>query len=320
MKYDLAVIIPFYNASRFLDNSLTNTIKIKKNLDAQIIYVDDNSKDNGYLRLKKRIRKEDDILLLKSKKNLGPGNARNIGLKKARGRKIIFLDIEDSLIVSKLKKIITISKQKSYNLIHYKHIEFNENNKKIIKKTATHLISSSNKKNLISFLRKTSQKSVIFTAFDKNFISKHKLSFNNGLHEDIFFLYKSFFYNKKKIKFVKDIVYKKNNYKYSIINTFSINHLKGMFLAWKNISLFSKKKLSLKEFYNIRPHIQYRLRGEFVNEFNKITFCSKNKKDKKNFLKFLISNYKKIIDSKFKIKTHKDKLAALLLEKNISLN
>ena len=92
--------------------------KIKKNLDAQIIYVDDNSKDNGYSILKKRIHKEDGILLLKSKKNLGPGNARNIGLRKARGKKIIFLEINTQ---PGLTPVSLVPEQ-----LNYKGIDFSE--------------------------------------------------------------------------------------------------------------------------------------------------------------------------------------------------
>ena len=58
-----------------------------------------------------------DIKLLKSKKNLGPGNARNIGLKKASGKKIIFLDVEDYLFAPKLKRLIYTYKEKSYSFL-----------------------------------------------------------------------------------------------------------------------------------------------------------------------------------------------------------
>ena len=39
----------------------------------------------------------------KTKKNSGPGIARNIGLAKANGKKILFLDADDSLLIKNLK-------------------------------------------------------------------------------------------------------------------------------------------------------------------------------------------------------------------------
>ena len=203
MKYELSVIIPFFNSSRFIYSSLKNSINIINNLNAEIIYVDDKSKDDGYLKLKKKVNKKKNILILRSRKNLGPGNVRNIGLKKAKGRKIIFLDIEDRLVVPNLKEMLKIYKRRPYNLINYNHIELNKNIKK--KVFVPHLISSSKRKNLINFLRKKSEKSVIYTMFEKKFISQNKLSFNNGYHEDIFFFYKCLFYNKKKIKLFRFI-------------------------------------------------------------------------------------------------------------------
>ena len=318
MRYDLSVIIPFFNSSRFIYSSIKNAIDITKNLNAQIIYVDDKSKDDSYRKLKKKANNKNDILILRSKKNLGPGNARNIGLKKAQGKKIIFLDIEDRLVVSNLREMLEIYRKKSLNLINYNHIVLNKNIKK--KVFVPQLISSSNRRNLIDFLIKKTEKSVIYTMFEKKFISRNKIFFNNGYHEDIFFIYRCLFYNKKKIKFFKKVVYKKYNYSFSITNTFSLNHLKGMFLAWKNIYFFLKKKLSVNEYRKFSSYIQYRLRGEFVNEFNKILSLSKNHNDKKRNLKFLILNYKKIIDLKFNIKTRKDKIADLLLNKSILLN
>ncbi len=313
MKYDLTVIIPFYNASKFINNSFNNSIKIIKNINAQIIYVDDKSKDNGYISLKKKINNKANILLLKSKKNLGPGNARNIGLKKASGKKIIFLDVEDYLVAPKLKRLIYTYKEKKYNLIHYKHVEINKKNKVIKKRIVSQLASSSNEKNLILFLRKENEKSVIFTIFEKQFIINHKLKFKNGYHEDIFFLFQCLFYNKNKIKSVNDIIYKKYHNTNSITNTFSLKHIKDMFGAWKNILIFLKKKLSKKKFDNIKTHIQYRLRGELVNEYDKIYLKSKNKKHNKFLSNFLIHNYSKIIDPKFEIKTKKDRRTSILL-------
>ena len=148
MRYDLSVIIPFFNSSRFIHSSIKNAIDITKNLNAQIIYVDDKSKDDSYRKLKKKANNKNDILILRSKKNLGPGNARNIGLKKAQGKKIIFLDIEDRLVVSNLKKMLEIYRKNSLNLINYNHIELNKNIKK--KVFPPHLISSSNRKNMIN--------------------------------------------------------------------------------------------------------------------------------------------------------------------------
>ena len=42
----------------------------------------------------------------------GPGIARNLGIKFAKGRKILFLDVDDKLATNKISKLIKFSKKK----------------------------------------------------------------------------------------------------------------------------------------------------------------------------------------------------------------
>ena len=81
-----------------MNKSLKNSIQLaNKCKNIEILYIDDGSKDNSYNLLKNRIPDKANIKLIKNKKNNGPGIARNTGLRKALGRKIIFLDIDDSI-------------------------------------------------------------------------------------------------------------------------------------------------------------------------------------------------------------------------------
>ena len=77
--------------------------------------IDDASTDNSY-----KIAKElsnDKFVFFKSKINLGPSAARNIGLKNARGEYIYFLDVDDDIEANTLETLFNESNQCSYDLI-----------------------------------------------------------------------------------------------------------------------------------------------------------------------------------------------------------
>ena len=53
--------------------------------------------------------------------------------------------------------------------------------------------------------------SVIFSIFKKSFIKKKKISFKSGLHEDILFMFKAYYFAKK-IGYCNKLIYCKNDY------------------------------------------------------------------------------------------------------------
>lgn len=104
----LSIIIPCYNAERFIKNTVTmfETQDIK---DCEIIIVDDGSQDDT-LTIAKKLEKEYSNIFLISKKNEGVSSARNEGLKYARGKYIYFFDSDDKIeenILSFYKKIFS---------------------------------------------------------------------------------------------------------------------------------------------------------------------------------------------------------------------
>ncbi len=313
MPYEISIIIPFLDAYKFINSSFQNSRDIIKNRNIQIIYVDNNSKDKSALILKKKINNTKDILLLKTTKSMGigPGVARNLGTKFASGRKILFLDVDDKLTINKVAKLVKFSKKNNYNLVYL--------GKKLIKSKKSQNKKLSpflkyHKNNLKKFFRNSNNMQVISILFDKKFIKRNNLVFNKGIYEDIFFLFKAHFYNNKKICNLKEKFYLKISHKNSIINSsLSLYHLKWMFNAWKSIDKFVKTKVPMSEYKKLYPSIQYRLRGEFSNEYNKILNCKLSNYHKNKFLNYVKQNYKNIICSNFVAKTEKDKIVKKIL-------
>lgn len=94
MKYDISVIIPVYNREKLIKNALNSVLKQTIADKIEIICVDDGSTDNTVEVIKNYQKKHENIFLYQQE-NSGPGVARNLGIDKANGEYIIFLDSDD---------------------------------------------------------------------------------------------------------------------------------------------------------------------------------------------------------------------------------
>lgn len=93
MEPKVSIIMPIYNAEKFLPDTLNSVInQTFKNI--EIICVDDGSTDNSVRILKEYSQKDSRIRILQQK-NQYAGIARNNGLAHATGDYVMFLDSDD---------------------------------------------------------------------------------------------------------------------------------------------------------------------------------------------------------------------------------
>lgn len=107
----VSIIIPVYNASKFLDDTIA-TIKNQTYTNWEAIFVDDCSKDDSLKIIEKDAKDDKRIKLIKNKINSGAAVSRNNGIETANGRYICFLDADDKWEKDKLKKQIRFMKNK----------------------------------------------------------------------------------------------------------------------------------------------------------------------------------------------------------------
>lgn len=113
MKKDLvSVIMPSYNASRFIGASIESVLnQTYKKL--ELLISDDHSTDSETIELlKKYAEKDSRVKLFLLPENNGPGFARNNSIKEAQGRYIAFCDSDDRWMPDKLEKQIEFMKTK----------------------------------------------------------------------------------------------------------------------------------------------------------------------------------------------------------------
>jgi len=89
-----SIIITCYNRERFISKSIRsalNQINISRE-ESEVIVVDDNSKDNSPHIIQDFVPA---IKFIKNTKNLGISLARNIGIKKSKGKYLVMIDSDD---------------------------------------------------------------------------------------------------------------------------------------------------------------------------------------------------------------------------------
>lgn len=133
--YNLSIIVPIYNAQKYIKNSIESILRQKyKNF--ELILVDDGSTDLTRSILDEYSKKFTQIKLI-TKKNGGVSSARNIGIKHAIGKWITFVDADDVLSNDYLYNLIKPIEEFPYTeliISGYKNISRlnNEITKKII--------------------------------------------------------------------------------------------------------------------------------------------------------------------------------------------
>ena len=92
----ISVIIPVYNAEKYLNKTLESILK-QSLKDIEVICVDDGSTDSSVEIIQSFIKKDDRVKLIRQN-NQHAGSARNTGLKEAQGEYIHFMDADDYVL------------------------------------------------------------------------------------------------------------------------------------------------------------------------------------------------------------------------------
>lgn len=89
----ITIIVPVYNKEKYVEACLNSLVK-QTYKDIEIIVIDDGSKDKS-LNICEEMAKKDNRISVYSKENAGVASARNMGIEKAKGDRIAFIDADD---------------------------------------------------------------------------------------------------------------------------------------------------------------------------------------------------------------------------------
>lgn len=98
----VSIIMPVYNASKYLDTSIKSILRQDSN-DIEVICIDDGSTDNS-LNILEKYAKQYKFIKIFSQENKGPAISRNKGINEAKGEYLAFLDADDKFLDNKALK------------------------------------------------------------------------------------------------------------------------------------------------------------------------------------------------------------------------
>lgn len=116
----LSVIIPMYNCAPVITRCLDSI----DYTDAEIIVVNDGSKDNGADVVTHYTISHPNVRLV-NKENGGASSARNLGIEEANGKYIAFIDADDFWFPNGIARIVELAEKEDADIVKYiiRHIE-----------------------------------------------------------------------------------------------------------------------------------------------------------------------------------------------------
>jgi len=200
---DVSIIIPIYNCDKYLEDCLDSVVKqtypAKK---IEVILINDASTDKSS-QICEKYCKKNDWIFINRKENKGVSFSRNEGIKKSKGKYIIFLDSDDMLYDYAVEKLINNIKKNDSDVVVSKLNSFNSSgtygyySDKYLKTEKVFKIN--NNKKILNFI------SVCGKIYKRSLINDN-LFLEGVKHEDNYFSL-MVYYNSKKIATLPEFTY-----------------------------------------------------------------------------------------------------------------
>jgi teichuronic acid biosynthesis glycosyltransferase TuaG len=129
MNPTVSVIIPAYNASKFIKETV-NSARNQTLNDIEIIIIDDCSTDNTFELMKEMALEDSRIKIFKGEQNMGVAKVRNKGFELATGKYAALLDADDLWLPEKLERQVKIAKEANADLVYCSYAMVDENGNK----------------------------------------------------------------------------------------------------------------------------------------------------------------------------------------------
>lgn len=319
MNEIVSIIIPVYNVADYLKECLDSVLnQTYKNF--EIIIVNDGSTDNSKEIILKYKKNHPNISVI-DQENQGLSEARNAGLRIAKGKYIYFLDSDDKIHDSLLEKCITIFKKYNVDLINFGYESFI--GKQVIKQNK--ILGDSIILSGYDFFKKSAEESlghnfnVWSYMYKKDFLIKNKLKFVKGLIYEDSELFVRILMKNPKIYILNDHLYSYRLREDSITSAkhYSLNYLTSTNIIINTYKSFMKQVPELEDIFkkymthwtsvklNVLKKLEFIDKDSLIHEIydciqlNKILNIDLNINSIEH-LKELMNTYKNVLDSSIK--------------------
>lgn len=121
-KPRISIVTPAYNAGEFIIEML-ESVQRQSFRDYEHIIIDDGSTDTT-AKITKEYAKADKRIIYVKQKNQGPSTARNMGIERAKGEFITFLDADDTYARGTLKTLVEKAEETGADIVYYDFVYY----------------------------------------------------------------------------------------------------------------------------------------------------------------------------------------------------
>ena len=286
----ISVIVPVYNAEKYIDRCLNSIVnQTYKNL--EVILVDDGSTDNSK-KIYDRFQKEDNRIKVIYQNNKGASAARNLGIIISKGEYISFVDADDWVDLKYFEILYNNLIKNNADISCCDNLRTSKHKSVFSNISKIYILDSTT--NILKFYLEKELTSPWAKLYNKKFWKNNRFPIGKT-NEDIFTIFKVFFEAKKVVYSNEKLYYYFKNPTSTTKSKFTKKNLDLLF-AWNKVVKISKfSSEDVKELANFRLQKGYfSLLG--IIAYYGIENTEKNMKIKKVLLK----QFKKIYSSLLK--------------------
>ncbi|MDD7281953.1 glycosyltransferase family 2 protein [Floccifex sp.] len=200
----VSVIVPVYNSIKYL-NTAVDSILSQDFASFELLLVDDGSSD-GSEHLCDEIAQKDSRVKVIHKENGGMCSARNVGLKQAKGKYILFCDNDDIYLPHLMRDNVALAEENTADIVKYSRLRVhidngNKTEEKYIYQYEPCVLSGEDIYAKYSIQRNISS-GVWCNLYRKDIILEHNIFFP----EDFRFGYEDMYFNIEYYKYVNKVV------------------------------------------------------------------------------------------------------------------
>ncbi|NLO09328.1 MAG: glycosyltransferase family 2 protein [Clostridiales bacterium] len=208
----VSIIIPVYNVEKTLRQCLDSCVN-QTLQEIEIIVVDDKSPDNSHLIIREYVSKyPDKVIGIFLDKNMRQGGARNVGIRKARGKYIKFVDSDDYIDLDTCRRLYEKAEHTSADIVmcDYYMIDVNTNAHKYLaayEHKLTGVIDDTKTRGIILMYKAYCWSNII----RKDFITEHQLFFPENIFFEDTAIVLRWYLEAYRIEYVREAFYYYNN-------------------------------------------------------------------------------------------------------------
>jgi len=248
----VSIIIPIYNAEKHLRQCL-DSIFIEQNRTEmiEVIAVNDASTDRS-LDILKQYEKYN-VIIINNSGNGGTSFSRNIGIKAAKGKYILFMDNDDFYLPGALDNIIQNLVKSKIDIFQFDYMNYDEQTEQFSKnkhKNITNIGENSGQNSFVLWCRNGLYSPFVWIkAVSREMILKNSIYFlEGGCHEDEEWSPRIFaFAHSAKLIPVCAYVYRVNQTT-SIMSKYTSKHCHDLLKVIESLEHFSERNITTAEY------------------------------------------------------------------------